>query len=445
MRSYLWSRFLRNMFARRGRTTTRQLPARPRRPSARPRLEALEDRTLLSAQNYLVTVGGDAGVADPTDPTGRSGDIRYCIEQADQTGNAGSTINFSGTVGNLITLTHGELVVSQNMTITGPSASGLTISGGYKVTTINGFTFINPGSRVFDVTANGETVTIAGLTIADGDASPFQTTTPGNQGGDIFNGSTLILNNDVVKNGLAEGTIGGPDGRGGGIFNASGTSGSTGASLTINNTVIENNVAQGIGVFQGSVYVTGAGQGGGIYNDVNASVVVSGGTQIQQNQALGSLGGSGGAGGVGGTGGSIVGGTGPTNGGAGSPGTNGGLTGATGDPGQTGNSTTSAGGDGGAGGAGADGLPGGVGEGGGVFNKGTLTLSSTTFYDNVAQGGDGGAGGAGGKGGLAGKGTPGGQGGAGGKGGDGGDAGLAQGGGVFNTGTLAVIFQSQFT
>src|SRR6516225_5731221 len=102
----------------------------------RPRLESLEDRTLLSTA-YLVNLLGDAGTG-----SGTSGDIRYCINQADQAANAGSTITFDTTaVGSkTITLSKGQLVISDNMTITGPGASKLTISG-------------NKTSRVFDITA----------------------------------------------------------------------------------------------------------------------------------------------------------------------------------------------------------------------------------------------------------------------------------------------------
>src|SRR5690349_10407391 len=67
----------------------------------RPHLEMLEDRTLLSANTYLVNLAGDAG----TSTGALSGDIRYCITQADQSANAGSTITFDTNAigGNTIT------------------------------------------------------------------------------------------------------------------------------------------------------------------------------------------------------------------------------------------------------------------------------------------------------------------------------------------------------
>src|SRR6516165_9313325 len=124
----------------------------PRGERFRPFLEALEDRTVLSAATYLVNLVGDAGTG-----SGTSGDIRYCINQADNPANAGSTITFDTTAlgSNAITLSKGQLVVSDNMTISGPGASKLTISG-------------NKASRVFAITATTAHVTISDLTISGG-------------------------------------------------------------------------------------------------------------------------------------------------------------------------------------------------------------------------------------------------------------------------------------
>ena len=94
------------------------------------RLEHLEDRTVPST--FTVALSGDTGAG-----SGTSGDIRYCITQADQVANAGSTINFSVSS---IVLSHGELPISQSMTLNGPGPTDLTISG-------------NATSRVFDITA----------------------------------------------------------------------------------------------------------------------------------------------------------------------------------------------------------------------------------------------------------------------------------------------------
>ena len=77
------------------------------------------------------------------------GSLRDTIADA----SPGDTINFAKKV-HTITLTSGELDITQNLDIEGPGPNKLTISG-------------NDDSRVFDISA-GETVTIAGLTIADG-------------------------------------------------------------------------------------------------------------------------------------------------------------------------------------------------------------------------------------------------------------------------------------
>jgi len=79
----LWLRQLyRWLFSR--RTSTIRL--RPARSPGRLGLEALEDRTLLSATPYIVNLAGDAGIGSCT-----SGDIRYCITQADNPANAQDT------------------------------------------------------------------------------------------------------------------------------------------------------------------------------------------------------------------------------------------------------------------------------------------------------------------------------------------------------------------
>lgn len=78
--------------------------------------------------------------------------------------------------------------------------------------------------------------------------------------------------------------------------------------------------------------------------------------------------------------------------------------------------------------AGGAGGKGGSAEGGAIYNAGTLTVTRTTFVDNRAQGGYGGFGGCGADS-TAGPGGPGGSGGSGGKG---------KGGAIYNTGTLTV-------
>jgi hypothetical protein len=110
MRHLIWSRFFRRWFLSRRAAGTRTSLKRLPRVSVHPRLEALEDRTLLSI--YTVSQTGDAGTG-----SGLSGDIRYCINQANL--NPGSTIIF--TTKGVISLSHGELPIKVDMTIQGPS------------------------------------------------------------------------------------------------------------------------------------------------------------------------------------------------------------------------------------------------------------------------------------------------------------------------------------
>jgi hypothetical protein len=90
------------------------------------------------------------------------------------------------------------------------------------------------------------------------------------------------------------------------------------------------------------------------------------------------------------------------------------------------------GGEGGRGGDGGVGTPagnGGEAQGGGVYNTGTLTVQRTSFDDDLVQGGDGGSGGAGGSGGNAG------SGGGGKEGGEGNTGGIGEPGGAAGSGS----------
>src|SRR5262249_38910810 len=111
------------------------------------------------------------------------------LRNALATANDGDTINFavSGTIG----LTSGELVVDNNITISGPGSDTLAVDG-------------NSKSRVFYVGPDA-TVIISDLTITNG-----TTTDPG---GGIYNDhSTLTLIENYFSICWA-GPAGGPDGR----------------------------------------------------------------------------------------------------------------------------------------------------------------------------------------------------------------------------------------
>jgi len=467
MKRIIWSRFLRRWFLSRRTLGTRVPRKQSSRTLIRPYLENLEDRTLLSAPTFTVDAPGDAGIG-----SGTAGDIRYVIDQANIPTNAGATITFDlkaiGT--NTITLTHGELDIANTMTIDGPGAGSLTISGD-----ANGGLPIagTAASRVFNITSPQAVVTIAGLTITGGNGSPVSSTTPGNQGGDIFNGGDLTLSNDVVENGYVLGVVGGPPARGGGIFNAEGQNGKTGATLFLNNTIIQKNEAQGADGINSAFFGrpggdAGFGAGGGIYNDSNATLIIQNGSQILGNKALGGNGGnglhginggknaSGVPGGSGGSGGAAMGGglfnnTGGTLSITGSNTSSiviadnvvQGGAGGNGDYGGNGGNATPKSLTGPAGGNGGNGGDGGSTLGGGLYSTGAiLSLEYAQFAGNQALGGAGGDGSYGGKAGNGGSNAPGGPGGQGGHGGQGGGA---AGGAIYSAGSSFNILNSQFT
>src|SRR6185369_6246832 len=111
----------------------------------------------------------------------------------------GSTITFNMTqVVSPILLTSGELAINKNLTIQGPGANLLSISG-------------NNASRVFNIGAY--TVGISGLTISNGLVS-----TPSTTGGGILNNGTLTIANSTISGNTANGT----SSQGGGIGSLSG-------------------------------------------------------------------------------------------------------------------------------------------------------------------------------------------------------------------------------
>ena len=160
-----------------------------RRRSSGLHLEILEDR--LTPSSLTVTTSADSG----------PGSLRGAIASAV----SGDTINFAKNV-HVITLTGGELEISKNLDIEGTGANRLSISG-------------NNASRVFYV-KSGNTLTLANLTIANGQASgglPASlvgeysgggTIVPpsgAGGGGGILNehGATLNLINDTVRDNQA--------------------------------------------------------------------------------------------------------------------------------------------------------------------------------------------------------------------------------------------------
>jgi HYR domain. len=139
------------------------------------------------------------------------GSLRDAIDQANM--NPGpDIIDFQDELTGTITLTTGELLITDDLTINGPGVFSIIVSG-------------NQASRVFEI-ASEVTVAISGLTISDGSAI--------NDGGGILNAGSLTITNVVVSNNSATG--------GGGINNS--------GTLTINTSTLSGNSAlHGGGVF----------------------------------------------------------------------------------------------------------------------------------------------------------------------------------------------------
>jgi predicted outer membrane repeat protein len=202
-------------------------------------LEALESRWVPSTLTVL------------NDHDSGAGSLRAAISAAHH----GDTINFApGLAGQTITLTSGELLIKQDVTIAGPGAGQLTISG-------------NNASRVFELSVKTKPqVTLSDLTIRDGYApGPFGYST--DNGGGILNEGTLTVSNcNVAHNNAPEGA---------GILNDSG------ATLTVSNSTLSYNTGRDVGGGYSSV-------GGGIYN---VGTLVIHGSTLSSN-SVGSEGGA---------------------------------------------------------------------------------------------------------------------------------------------------------
>jgi predicted outer membrane repeat protein len=170
-----------------------------RKPATfRPRLESLEGRDVPST--LTVTNALDSG----------AGSLRADLSR----GHNGDTIVFAPSLaGQTINLTSGELLVKHNVTIAGPGADKLTISGG-------------SSSRALEVAA-GFQLTLSGLAIANGHS---------NQGGGVYNGGTLTVSGCTFSGNTASDS-------GGAIYNL--------GTLTVNDCTLSGNSAYSAG---GAIY-----------------------------------------------------------------------------------------------------------------------------------------------------------------------------------------------
>jgi predicted outer membrane repeat protein len=265
-------------------------PDRARRPSVkpggfRPRLEALEGRDVPSTLTVTNTLDdGSAGSLSGEIAAAQSGDtIQFAIPTTDPGYNP-------ATGADTITLSSGaEIQIAKNLTIQGPGASLLTISGG--------------GSRVFEIDGAATAVNLSGLSITGGNGlaiAPSATggwstgghtsgTASDGQGGAIWNGGALTISNCVLSDnacGLFS------TGAGGAIYNA-GSLTITNSTLASNSTGLQyNHGGAGGAIFDaGNLTVTNcnltansATDGGGIYSDYRTTTTVTG-TTLSNNTA----------------------------------------------------------------------------------------------------------------------------------------------------------------
>ncbi len=206
---------------------------RKARPAYQTRLrfEPLEDRRLLAI--FMVTNTNDGAVAQAGD---LPGSLRQAIFDANAAAGA-DTIQFaSGLSGGTITLTAGELFITDSLTIQGLGAANLTIDA-------------NGGSRIFNLddgnSAADINVSIDGLTLTGGSAT-------GANGGAIFSRENLTVSNSTITGNSAGHS-------GGGIYAALGL----GATTILNSTLSGN---------------TAGNDGGGLYSINSAATRIQNST-----------------------------------------------------------------------------------------------------------------------------------------------------------------------
>lgn len=200
--------------------------------------------TLSVAHSATITVNT---ITDESDGSCSDGDCS--LRDAIAVATPGDTIAFGVT--GTIALTLGQITIGKNLTIEGPGASSLTISG-------------NNSSRVFNIWMSGVNVTISGVTIANGKA--------GTNGGGIFNAGTLTVTNSTFSANRGA--------WGGGIYNLD--------TLTVTNSTFAGNSAtyEGGGIDNGgtltvtnsTLSANSAPSGGGIYNGSGNSLTVNNST-----------------------------------------------------------------------------------------------------------------------------------------------------------------------
>jgi hypothetical protein len=191
-------------------------------------LEPLEGRWVPSTVTNLA----DAG----------AGSLRQAILDTP----AGGTVDFQPGLTGTITLTSTTLIIDQSLTITGPGATTLTVSG-------------NQQFPVFSVSA-GAAVTISGLNIIKGQGMNSLLFYSHPTGGGITNLGTLTVDQCILSGNQVTGR--GTGGAGGGILNE--------GSLLVTSSTLSGNSAIG-----DTIHLPLQGAGAGIYNAGTLTVIDS--------------------------------------------------------------------------------------------------------------------------------------------------------------------------
>ncbi|ACK70428.1 Hemolysin-type calcium-binding region [Gloeothece citriformis PCC 7424] len=208
------------------------------------------------------------------------GSLRQAIANANSLDGA-DTIEFASNLsGGTISLTSGELSITDSLTLEGLGSDLLTISGSDLSRIFN----INDQTEYYSYNSNILDVVISGLTLTNGFVSENTQSfnAPAASGGAIYNyDENLTLIDTVITGNTAAGDpfayYENAEALGGGIFNYSGT-------VTVIDSVISSNTAQGGTVLLDFIREGGfVGSGGGIYSRTGNVTVIN--STISDNTA----------------------------------------------------------------------------------------------------------------------------------------------------------------